>query len=150
MIGPETIWFQRVTTLKCYLLTWRIVSVIESDLDYFLKNRKRKIDIQRVFLRRFVTNGDQGIPFKESTNLSETTIGKISAQPHPTLCIQFLIEKTLIKTIHCHRENNFVLQLYGALWKFYLTNCDRWIWCTICSFWLLNVYDGYQNCSKSP
>ena len=28
------------------------------------------------------------------------------------------IEKTVTKTIHCHWENRFVLQKYGAVWKF--------------------------------
>ena len=29
------------------------------------------------------------------------------------------IEKTITKTIHFHWENRFVLQWYGAVWKFY-------------------------------
>ena len=29
------------------------------------------------------------------------------------------IEKTTTKTIHCHWENRFVLQYYGAVWKLY-------------------------------
>ena len=28
------------------------------------------------------------------------------------------MEKTVTKTIHCHWENRFVLQKYGAVWKF--------------------------------
>ena len=36
--------------------------------------------------------------------------GKISTQPHPTLCIQFLDREAITKTIHCHWENRFVLQ----------------------------------------
>ena len=41
------------------------------------------------------------------------TWGKISSQPHSTLCIQFfnfLPSKTMTKTIHFHCENRFVLQ----------------------------------------
>ena len=45
--------------------------------------------------------------------------GKISTQPHPTLCIQFLDREAITKTIHCHWENRFVLQYYGAMRKFY-------------------------------
>ena len=37
--------------------------------------------------------------------------GKISTQPHPTLCIQFLDREAITKTIHCHWENRFVLQI---------------------------------------
>ena len=36
--------------------------------------------------------------------------GKISAQPHTTLCIQFLDRENNEKTIHCHWENRFVLE----------------------------------------
>ena len=44
--------------------------------------------------------------------------GKISAQPHTTLCIQFLDRENNDKTIHCPWENRFVLQRYGAVRKF--------------------------------
>ena len=47
-------------------------------------------------------------------------LGKISTQPHPTLCIQFLDRENNDKTINCHWENRSVLQQYGAVRKFYL------------------------------
>ena len=47
-----------------------------------------------------------------------TVTGKISAQPHTTLCIQFLDRENNDKTIHCPWENRFVLQRYGAVRKF--------------------------------
>ena len=50
----------------------------------------------------------------------QVMLGKISAQPHPTLCIQFLDGENNDKTIHCHWENRSVLQQYGAVRKFYL------------------------------
>ena len=43
---------------------------------------------------------------------------KFSAQPHTTLCIQFLDRENNDKTIHCPWENRFVLQWYGAVRKF--------------------------------
>ena len=51
--------------------------------------------------------------------LSDKGFGKISVQPHTTLCIQFLDRENNEKTIHCHWENRFVLQWHGAVWKFY-------------------------------
>ena len=47
-----------------------------------------------------------------------TVTGKISVQPHTTLCIQFLDRENKDKTIHCPWENRFVLQWYGAVRKF--------------------------------
>ena len=42
--------------------------------------------------------------------------GKISAQLHTILCIQFLDREKNDKTIDCLRENRFV---FMAVWKFY-------------------------------
>ena len=36
-----------------------------------------------------------------------TTNGKLTAQPHHTLCIQFLDREKMTKTIYCHWENRF-------------------------------------------
>ena len=47
-----------------------------------------------------------------------TVTGKISAQPHTTLCIQFLDKESNDKTRHCPWENRFVLQWYGVVRKF--------------------------------
>ena len=56
----------------------------------------------------------------EEDDQNRNMFGKISAQPHPTLCIQLLDrKKSMTKTIDCHWENRFVLQQYGAVRKFY-------------------------------
>ena len=47
-----------------------------------------------------------------------TVTGKISAQPHTTLCIQFLDRENNDKTIHCPWENRFVMGLCGNLPSF--------------------------------
>ena len=54
---------------------------------------------------------------KSALNVAKTK-GKISAQPHTTLCIQFLDRENNDKTIHYPLENRIVLQWYGAVRKF--------------------------------
>ena len=44
---------------------------------------------------------------------------KFPPSPIPHYAFSSWAEKTLTKTIHCHRENKFVLQKYGAVRKFY-------------------------------
>ena len=60
-------------------------------------------------------------------------IGKISAQPRTTLCIQFLDRETMTKTIHCHWENRFVL----AVRKFYQGEFSR---SSVGQFWCILLY----------
>ena len=57
--------------------------------------------------------------------------GKISAQPHTTLCIQFLDRENNEKTIHCHWENRVVLEQYVAVQKFcqFISNEVYWQTC---------------------
>ena len=58
--------------------------------------------------------------FRSHLGISKES-GKISAQPHTTLRIQFLdrkkndpIEKKMTKTVHCHWENSFFTIVWGC------------------------------------
>ena len=62
--------------------------------------------------------------FRSHLSISKES-GKISAQPHTTLRIQFLdrkknnpIEKKMTKTIHCHWENSFFYNSMGLCGNF--------------------------------
>ena len=55
---------------------------------------------------------EQSLPKDDSVSTFGKESGKISAQPHTTLCIQFLTRENNEKTIHFHWENRFVFNQY--------------------------------------
>ena len=55
----------------------------------------------------------------------KSRIGKISAQPHTTLCIQFLDRENNDKNNTLPWENRFVLQQDGTVRKFYPRICSK-------------------------
>ena len=92
----------------------RILSPVVRNTDYTVKNSSKFAD----FIRDKTLNACEELASfdvvsfftKIPVDLAVKVAGKISAQPHTTLCIQFLTRENNEKKTHFHWENRFVLQ----------------------------------------